>query len=236
MKPGTNPLLHAASATAMVDFGTQVHRAAKGKGADFTTILSKAAGESRLDNSAKNPRSTATGAFQFVERTWLDLVRRHGDAIGRSDLAAAVTVIDGKPTVRDPALRKTILDMRKDPTTAAMMTARYAEENRTALRRGIGRDPAQAELAMAHLLGAHGAIKLLTASPDTPTDQIVAGAVRANPTLFHDATGRVRTAAEARDFLTRKFDAERARAAPQAQLAAAIVQGLEKLDAAPAMV
>ncbi|MFV7878548.1 hypothetical protein, partial [Enterococcus faecium] len=75
-----------------------------------------------------------------------------------------------------------------------------------------------------------------TAPADTPTDQIVGGAVKANPTLFQDATGRVRTAGEARDFLTRKFDAERSRAAPQAQLAAAIAQGLEKLDAAPAMV
>lgn len=236
MKPGTNTLQHAASATAMVDFGAQVHRASKGQGADFATILSKAAGESRLDNGAKNPRSTATGAFQFVERTWLDLVRRHGASIGREDLAAAVTVVDGRPTVRDPGLKKTILDLRKDPNTAAMLTARYAEENRTALRRGTGRDPSQAELAMAHLLGAQGAVKLLTAAADTPTDQIVAGAVKANPTLFQDATGRVRTAGEARDFLTRKFDAERSRAAPQAQLAAAIAQGLEKLDAAPAMV
>lgn len=236
MKPGTNPLLHAASATAMVDFGAQVHHASKGHGADFATILSKAAGESRLDNSAKNPRSTATGAFQFVERTWLDLVRRHGAAIGREDLGRAVTVVDGRPTVRDAALKKTILDLRKDPTTAAMLTARYAEENRAALRRGTGRDPSQAELQMAHLLGAHGAVKLLTAPAGTPTDQIVAGAVKANPTLFHDAAGRLRTAAEARDFLTRKFEAERSRAAPQARLAAAIAQGLEKLDAAPAMV
>ncbi|MFX8704347.1 hypothetical protein ABTM89_20005, partial [Acinetobacter baumannii] len=78
------------------------------------------------------------------------------------------------------------------------LTARYAEENRAALRRGTGRDPSQSELAMAHLLGAQGAVTLLTAPADTPTDQIVGGAVKANPTLFQDATGRVRTAGEAR--------------------------------------
>ncbi len=233
MTDKTRPAVaHAAAQQARAAaFAATVRDAAKGTGADFATILTKAAGESRFNPTAKNPKSTATGAFQFIERTWLDMVRRHGDSVGLGAEAAQIGVdAKGKPTVADPAARKAILDLRKDPRISATMAQRYAEENRQALRKSLHRDPSQNEVAMAFLLGASGAGRLLRTAqsdPDTPADQIIPGAVAANPTLFKKSDGTVRTAAEARDFLDRRFTAERQKVQPIANVASLFVPAPE---------
>ena len=72
--------------------------------------------ESSGDANAKNPRSTATGAAQFIEATWLELIRKH-----RADLRH-------RPEAE-------ILDLRRDPKLSRELTARFIERNARVLRR-----------------------------------------------------------------------------------------------------
>ena len=71
--------------------------------------------ESGGNPNAKNGKSSATGLGQFIESTWLDMVRRH-----RPDL------VQGKG-------RSEILALRTNPAISREMTTRYTEENANAL-------------------------------------------------------------------------------------------------------
>jgi hypothetical protein len=188
--------------------------AAAGTKTDFKTLLASSMSESRHDPQAHNKRSTATGAFQFTERTWLDLVRRYGSSLGQSDAAAKITVTNGKPTVSDPADRTAVLALRSDSTLAGSLAARYSDENRTALSKNLGRKVNENEVRMAYLLGATGAGRLLRAAKDHPdlgVDKIVPAAVRSNPSLFRQPNGTAKTAGEAVASLARHFDGEMTR-------------------------
>jgi hypothetical protein len=188
--------------------------AAAGTKTDFKMLLASSMAESRHDPQARNKRSSASGAFQFTERTWLDLVRRYGGALGQGDAAAKIAVVNGKPTVSDPADRTAILGLRSDSTFAGSLAARYSDENRTALSKNLGRKVNENEVRMAYLLGATGAGRLLRAAKDHPglgVDKIVPAAVRSNPTLFRQPNGTAKTAGEAVASLQRHFDGEMTR-------------------------
>ncbi len=183
--------------------------AAVGTNTDFKSLLASALSESRHNPHAQNKRSSAAGAYQFTERTWLDLMRRYGGQLGQAEAASKITVKDGKPTVADPEERHAILAMRSDTDLAASLAARYSDENRAHLGRSLGHKPSENEVRMAYLLGAHGATKLLKAArltPDTPADQLVPAAVKSNPGLFRTRDGTVKTAKEAVASLSQHFD------------------------------
>jgi hypothetical protein len=182
---------------------------AAGTKTDFKSLLASSLSESRHNPNARNTRSTAAGAYQFTERTWLDLIRRHGAEVGQADAAAKITVENGKPVVADPVERTAILNLRADTDVAAKLAARYSDENRKALGKSLGHKPSENEVRMAYLLGAHGAAKLIKAasqSPDTPADRLVPAAVRSNPGLFRQHDGTVKTASEAVISLGKHFD------------------------------
>ena len=188
--------------------------AAAGTKTDFKTLLASSMSESRHDPQAHNKRSTASGAFQFTERTWLDLVRRYGGALGQGAAAAKVAMANGKPAVADPTDRAAILALRSDSGFAGSLAARYSDENRIALSKNLGRKVNDNEVRIAYLLGATGAGRLLRAAQTQPgigVDKIVPAAVRSNPTLFRQPNGTAKSASEAVASLARHFDGEMAR-------------------------
>src|SRR5260370_3795640 len=213
----SKPIHHAAAAQLPVGVEGAARNAASGTKTDFKSLLASSLSGSRHNPLAQNKRSSATGAYQFTERTWLDLVRRYGAALGQGDAAAKITVKDGKPSVDDPADRASILALRSDSTLAGALAARYSDENRTALGKSLGRKVNENEVRIAYLLGATGASRLLRAAHDHPglaVDKVVPSAVRSNPGLFHQATGSVQTAGEAVASRGRPVDG-RKRRAPQ---------------------
>jgi hypothetical protein len=117
--------------------------------------------ESGGNPNAKNPRSTAAGAAQFLDGTWLELVRAH------------------RPDLRQLNAKDT-LDLRQDASLAREMTARFAEKHAAMLlTRGL---PVTAgTLYLAHFAGGAGAVALLTAQDDAPAAEVMAKA---------DSTGR----------------------------------------------
>jgi hypothetical protein len=191
-----------------------IARAAEATGVDFTMLMETARRESGFNPRAKAPTSSATGLFQFIEQTWLEMVRRHGAKHGLSREAGMIDVRGGRSVVSDPAQRRAILELRNDPELSARMAGELAKENGARLAQRLGRDPAPGELYAAHVLGAAGAARLIEAAA---TGAPNAGAIfpreaAANRWLFNDKSGAPRSA----QALLARLDiaAEGARLAP----------------------
>jgi murein DD-endopeptidase MepM/ murein hydrolase activator NlpD len=137
--------------------------------------------ESAGDARARNPLSTATGLGQFIESTWLRMMRDY-----RPDLAGRMT-------------RAQLLYLRFDATLSREMVANLARENEGFLR-ARGHDITAGRLYLAHFLGPAGAHSALSASPEATVLQVMGAAVvNANPFL------RDKTMADLRDWADRKM-------------------------------
>jgi soluble lytic murein transglycosylase-like protein len=78
-----------------------VVRAAQVTGVDPAYLMALADKESSLlpDNKART--SSAEGLFQFIESTWLEVLRRYGPKHGYVAEAEAIQVVQGRPVVSD---------------------------------------------------------------------------------------------------------------------------------------
>jgi hypothetical protein len=135
-----------------------IRRAADATGVNFSVLLETARRESALNPSARAGTSSATGLFQFIESTWLDMMRRHGGAHGLGQYANALQ------QGADSATRRDILALRNDPEISARMAAELARENAQTLQARLGRAPSAGELYAAHVMGSGGAVRLIEAA------------------------------------------------------------------------
>jgi hypothetical protein len=173
--------------------------AADQSGVSFDYLLRTAKRESSLNPAAQASTSSASGLFQFVEQTWLGLVKNEGHRVGLTNASAYITEVSpGRYAVADPEARQVILDMRKDPDLSSKIAAIFTSQNKQQLSRSIGREPNSGELYIAHFLGAAGGgglIRLATQAPDVAAADHFPEAAAANRSIFFDG-GRARTAAE----------------------------------------
>lgn len=169
-------------------------------GVEFDYLLKTAQRESGLTPDAKAKTSSATGLFQFIEQTWLAMVKQEGPKQGLSQYSDAIVAGgDGRLTVPDAATRDAILKLRNDPQTSAVMAGALTQKNGEQLTAALGRAPQAGELYIAHVLGAKGATDLIRTAGDDP-GRIAARdfpeAAAANRGIFFDKSGRARTARE----------------------------------------
>src|SRR5579871_6007984 len=130
---------------------TSIRQASAATSTDFGLLMAQAAQESGFHADAKSATSTAAGLFQFVDSTWLDLVRRFGAKYGIAGLAQQVAQNgDGKPVVSDAATKKQILDLRHDPSLSAALAGEYTKLNQGEVERALGHSLQRADLYMAH--------------------------------------------------------------------------------------
>ncbi|KIM00021.1 Flagellar protein FlgJ peptidoglycan hydrolase [Paramagnetospirillum magnetotacticum MS-1] len=172
-----------------------IREAADSTGVSFGYLLAQATQESGLDPQARNTKSSASGLFQFTAGTWLDMVKRHGAEHGLGDAAEAITKgADGRLDVSDKAMKKAILDLRKDPKLSSLMAAEFAKDNAKTLEKRLGREATASDLYLAHFLGASGAARVIEGMEDNPKHSarhLLPDAARANPEVF----GKARTVA-----------------------------------------
>ena len=139
--------------------------------ASFAATMNKA----ELGNAppdTKNPLSTATGAGQFIDSTWLDTIKS-----ARPDLVKGMT-------------DQQILALRSDPKLSQEMTAAYAQQNATKLS-ADGLPVTTATLALAHRFGPDGAKTILNAAPtDKLSDILPKKVIDANPQLKNVTAGQ----------------------------------------------
>lgn len=177
-----------------------IRQGAASSGVGFDYLLATAQRESSLDPSAKAATSSATGLYQFIEQTWLGVMKNAGPKLGLSNYADAITAgSDGSYSVADPSARQAILDLRRDPRVSAAMAGALTQKNREALTSALGREPTSGDLYAAHVLGAKGATILIASAQSTPARAAaidLPNAASANRNLFYDKTGRARSSSE----------------------------------------
>lgn len=129
---------------------------------------------------ARNPLSTATGLGQFIESTWLRMMRSY-----RPDLSATLS-------------RAEQLALRTDPDISREMVLNLAREGESYLR-ARGHEITAGRLYLAHFLGMEGAHTALSASPDIDLLTLFGpGVINANPFLRGHNAGYVVDWAERR--------------------------------------
>lgn len=183
--------------------------ASRRTGVDFGYLLGQAKIESSMNPTARASTSSATGLYQFIDQSWLAVVRNHGANYGLGWASAAIEQgSNGRYFVSDPALRQQILDLRNHPETASVMAAEHAADNRDYLEQRLGRPMESVDLYLAHFLGQGGASKFLRAhaqSPDTPAASLFPSAARANRSIFYDKGGNARSLSEIRTLFAGKL-------------------------------
>jgi hypothetical protein len=192
-----------------------IRRAAQVTGAKFDYLLSTAKVESNLNPNAAAPTSSAGGLFQFIDRTWLGTLKEAGPLLGYGRYADAITrTDDGRYVVNDPAMRREIMALRQDPTANALMAGVFTNSNAKHLTNKLGRPPTDAELYIAHFMGANGAARLIgqaESNPNGTAAQSFPTAARANRSIFFDRSGRARNFAEVAKNLSGRYATARAR-------------------------
>jgi hypothetical protein len=133
--------------------------------------------ESNNRFDATNKASSASGVGQFIEGTWLDLIR-----VYRPELARIGTKTE-------------TLELRREPKIAREMTARFVERNAALLKRR-GLPVTASTVYLAHFAGGAGAVAILSADENADAAWVMAKAdakgritrdqiIKANPFLQH---------------------------------------------------
>jgi hypothetical protein len=191
------------------DVGAAIRNAADRSGVDFDYLLGQARIESGLNPSAKARTSSASGLFQFTSQTWLGTLYRHGADAGLGWASAAIRQdAKGHYHVDDPAMRRAVLDLRKDPGAASAMAAEFASDNRQYLEGRLGRPLQSVDLYLAHFLGAAGAAKFLKAhdaDPGSAAASLFPAAAQANRNVFYSRDGSPRSLLEVRNRFAAKL-------------------------------
>jgi hypothetical protein len=183
-----------------------VRMASAETGVDFAYLMEQAAVESNFDHDAQASTSSASGLYQFIESTWLSMVKDHGAKYGLEEAAAA---IDDNGRVSDKVTRDDILALRNNPKIASLMAAELASDNKAYLEKNYDGAVGSTELYMAHFLGAGNASAFLNAAQDNPNTiaaDVFPKAAMANRNVFFDRdTAQPRSLAQLYDFFDKKF-------------------------------
>jgi len=144
--------------------------------------------ESNGNSNAKNIRSSAAGAGQFLNQTWLEMIRKH-----RQDLVQGRSEND-------------LLALRSDPVLVREIVVRMVEGNAAMLKKR-GLPVTAGTLYLAHFAGSSGAVALLTNSDNLDAASLLASAdasgrstreklVKANPFLATFTVGDLKSWAD----------------------------------------
>ena len=188
-----------------------LHQASAATGSDFQFLLGTAMRESGLKPQAKSSTSSASGLFQFVEQTWLGMVKQHGAQYGLGSYANTISQgADGRCTVDSHADRQAILALRNDPQVSALMEGEYVKQARSSLENSLGRDVCSGELYAAHFLGPESACKLIRLSQSQPQANASSAfpqAASANKSVFYHSDGTAKSVREVYDWALRQTNA-----------------------------
>lgn len=135
--------------------------------------------ESGGSDTAKNPKSSATGAGQFIESTWRSFIaERHPELLAQGE---------------------DIQKFRNDRALSREAVQWYADSNAAVLQsHGLPVD--DGTLYLSHFAGPQGAVKLLSADPNDAVESVLGSSVvKANPFL------KGKTAAEVIAWADRKM-------------------------------
>jgi len=186
-----------------------IAQASQKTGVDFSYLMGQAQIESGMRADAKAGTSSASGLYQFIDQSWLRVMKQHGAEHGMAWASDAISSSGGRMTVSDPATRRAILNLRNDPQAASLMAAEHASDNKDAIEGALGRDATGTDLYMAHFLGLGGAKSFLgamQANPNRSAASLFPAAARANRNVFFDSNGQSRSLGQVYSRFAAKLD------------------------------
>jgi hypothetical protein len=200
-----------------------LQKASAATGSNFDYLLKTAVRESGLRPEAQSATSSAAGLFQFVEQTWLGLVKEYGGRHGLSSYADAIDrTSDGRYRATSAAAREAVLALRNDPEVSAMMAGEYAGRCKTYMESQLGREVGGGELYAAHFLGADAACRLVRlneTSPDASAAAAFPQAAGANRSVFYRADGSAKSVREVYAWATDTTNLPESTGSPQVVVA-----------------
>jgi hypothetical protein len=176
---------------------------------DFDYLLGQAQLESGLNPAARAGTSSATGLYQFIDQSWLGIVKQHGAENGLGWAANAITRSGNRWVVSDPQMKSAILNLRNNPEVSATMAANFASDNQASLENALGRGATGTDLYMAHFLGLGGAkafLRTMQTNPGASGAAMFPAAARANRSIFYDASGNARSLSDIYQRFAAKLD------------------------------
>lgn len=192
-------------------------------GTSFELLVIKAMMESNLGTLNFNESSTARGAFQYVESTWLNLMHRFGAKAGYPEFAGMIAIDPATMTASineaNAEKKKDILDLRFDPYLAAVMKGlQIEEETKEILKLKDDGFVNITDHYIVHMLGLPLARKFYEmknatsaqplASPENPAMKAAADLNRA---FFYDKDGNAYTASQSYQQFNKRVTAARKR-------------------------
>lgn len=148
-----------------------------------------------IKNPDGTPASSATGVMQFTNGTFLDVMKSPGTA---ARIGVDITNLSDEQ----------ILALRKDPYVSTMAGAALAEQNKKALQQVLGRSVNDAEMYMAHFLGAGGATALISAfqgQPEQSAAALLPKVAESHRSIFYAKDGRALTVREVYGNISTQF-------------------------------
>lgn len=171
-----------------------IQNASARTGVSFAYLMEKASAESSFNPAAKAKTSSATGLYQFIDSTWVNTIKEHGEKYG----------------INTQQSKSRLLSLRKDPQIAAFMAAEFTADNKDYLQQNVGGKIGNTELYFAHFMGARGGAAFLKARQNNPLAigaDIFPRAARANRNVFFDPkTGNPRTLEQIYQKFDKKFN------------------------------
>lgn len=191
------------------DLPSVIAQSAQRTGVDFQYLIAQAQLESGMQADAKAETSSATGLYQFIEQTWLGLVKEKGDQYGLGWAQRSISRnTDGHLAVSDKSQKSAILALRNNPELSANLAGEFASDNSAYLEQKTGRKPESVDLYLAHFLGPSGAAKFLhrmDSDPNASAASTFPEAARANHNIFFDRAGEARSFEAIRGRFDRKL-------------------------------
>lgn len=168
-----------------------VVKAAQTTDMDPALLMAIAEKESNFITRAKARTSSASGLFQFVEKTWLQAMKHFGHRYGRAEEANAIASADGASVA--PQKRAKILGLRNDPYLSAALAAEMLKKDGAKIAEKIGRPLTPGETYLIHFLGPEDAerfMKTMNESPNVSAASLLPRPARANRPIFYEQQGR----------------------------------------------
>jgi hypothetical protein len=175
------------------DIAATIVRAASVTQMDASLLMAIADKESSFAPKVKASTSSATGLYQFIESTWLRVMRDFGASYGYAREAQLIQGPDERPSIEDPAERRKVLDLRNDAYLSAVLAAEMLKKDAARIEASVGRPLSQGEIYLAHFLGPSDAerfIAKLIAAPAYAAQKLLPRPARANRPIFYHGRGR----------------------------------------------
>ena len=168
-------------------------RAAREVGTDPELLMAIADKESSFATEVQARTSSATGLFQFIERTWLGVVHKFGAQYGLSKESAVIVYGEDGWTVPNAEERARILELRREPRLSALLAGEMLKRDAARIAERIGRPLTHGETYLAHFLGPGDAERFMAKvveQPKSAAAQLLPKPAKSNKTIFFANAGR----------------------------------------------